>query len=378
VPDIVLVGIHKSFGDNDVLRDIDLYIPDGHLVTLLGPSGCGKTTTLMSIAGFEQPDRGTIRCGDRTLYDAATRHNVRPERRGIGMVFQSYALWPHLTVAKNIAFPLKIQRLRRDAVRARVGELLEMVELPGVGDRHPHELSGGQRQRVALARALAPRPELLLLDEPFSNLDARLRDRARLWLRNIQQELGITTVFVTHDQDEAFAMSDQLHVMDQGRILQSGTPQAIYRRPVSQFVAGFVGQCNLLSGVVATSPPQRTNAIAVDGLPGPLAADAGARRPGTPVVVAIRPEHVHLSPFETSSNGDAVTFCATVERSTFLGDHYRYELRAGDVSLVAQSPIELTDTQITIRIASADVAIITDEPSSDSKPPSTTSFGEAT
>jgi iron(III) transport system ATP-binding protein len=369
VPDVILRGIHKSFGDTDVLRDINLHVPHGQLVTLLGPSGCGKTTTLMSIGGFEQPDRGTILCGDRTLYDAATRHNVRPERRGIGTVFQSYALWPHLTVAKNIAFPLKIQRLRRDAVRARVGELLDLVELPDVEDRYPHELSGGQRQRVALARALAPRPELLLLDEPFSNLDARLRDRARLWLRNIQQDLGITTVFVTHDQDEAFAMSDQIHVMDQGRILQSGTPQAIYGRPASRFVAAFVGQCNLLPGVVATSASRRTNAINVDGLPGPLEADTGGRQPGAPVVVAIRPEHIHISPFDALRNGDAATFSATVERTTFLGDHYRYDLRAGGVSLTAQSPMQLTDTQITIWVASADVAIITDQPSPESMPP---------
>ena len=369
MPDVVLRGIYKSFGDTEVLRDINLHVPHGYLVTLLGPSGCGKTTTLMSIGGFEQPDRGTIRCGDRTLYDAATRQNVRPERRGIGTVFQSYALWPHLTVAKNIAFPLKIQRVRRDAVRARVGELLDLVELPGIGDRYPHELSGGQRQRVALARALAPRPELLLLDEPFSNLDARLRDRARLWLRDIQQDLGITTVFVTHDQDEAFAMSDEIHVMDQGQILQSGTPQEIYRRPRSRFVAAFVGQCNLLPGVVASSPSGATNVVDVNGLAGPLEANTAERQPGAPVVVAIRPEHIHISPFDALRNGDAATFSATVERTTFLGDHYRYELRAGDVSLIAQSPTQITDTKVTVSVASADVAIITDQPAPESTPP---------
>jgi iron(III) transport system ATP-binding protein len=369
VPDVILRGIHKSFGDTEVLRDINLRVPHGNLVTLLGPSGCGKTTTLMSIGGFEQPDRGTIRCGDRTLYDAATRQNVRPERRGIGTVFQSYALWPHLTVAGNIAFPLKIQRLRRDAVRARVDELLDLVELPGVRGRYPHELSGGQRQRVALARALAPRPQLLLLDEPFSNLDARLRDRARLWLRSIQQDLGITTVFVTHDQDEAFAMSDEINVMHEGRILQSGTPQAIYRRPTSQFVAAFVGQCNLLPGVVATSSNGRSTVVDVDGLPGPVVADTGAQPPGARVMVAIRPEHIHLAPFDISSNGDAAMFSATVERSTFLGDHYRYDLRAGAVSLIAQSPAPLTDTEITIWVAAADVAIITEQPSPESTRP---------
>jgi iron(III) transport system ATP-binding protein len=365
VPDVILRGIYKSFGDTEVLHDINLHVPHGYLVTLLGPSGCGKTTTLMSIGGFEQPDRGTIRCGNRTLYDAATRQNVRPERRGIGTVFQSYALWPHLTVAKNIAFPLKIQRLRRDGVRARVGELLDLVELPDVGARYPHELSGGQRQRVALARALAPRPELLLLDEPFSNLDARLRDRARLWLRNIQQDLGITTVFVTHDQDEAFAMSDEIHVMDQGRILQSGTPQEIYRRPASRFVAAFVGQCNLLPGVVATSANGQSQVVDVNGLPSPLQADTGTRQAGTSVVVAIRPEHIQVSPLKALTNGDAATFTATVERATFLGDHYRYDLRAGDVSLIAQSATQITDTKVTVSVAPADIAIITDEPSSE-------------
>jgi iron(III) transport system ATP-binding protein len=216
MPDITVAGLSKAFGQGLALSDISFSVRDKEFLTLLGPSGCGKTTTLMSIAGFQRPDQGTISCGDRIFFDRAGKVDLAAEDRNLGMVFQSYAIWPHLTVFGNVAFPLKIRRMKRDAVRRRVLDVLELVELAGYAGRYPHELSGGQQQRVALARALVYSPAVLLLDEPFSSLDAKLRERARAWLKHLQGELGLTTLFVTHDQDEALSLSDRIVVMNAG------------------------------------------------------------------------------------------------------------------------------------------------------------------
>ncbi len=201
MPEITVRGVSKTFGQERALGDISFSVHDKEFLPLLGPSGCGKTTTLMSIAGFLRPDAGTISCGDRVFFDQARKVCLAAEDRNLGMVFQSYAIWPHLTVLGNVAFPLKIRRMKKDAVRRRVLDILELVEMAGYAGRYPHELSGGQQQRVALARALVYAPAVLLLDEPFSNLDAKLRERARTWLKHLQAELGLTTLFVTHDQD---------------------------------------------------------------------------------------------------------------------------------------------------------------------------------
>ena len=245
-----VTGLTRDFGAGGV-RDVSFSVQRGKLVTLLGPSGCGKSTTLRCIAGIEVPDAGTIRVGDRTMADSARRLQLRPERRDIGMVFQSYALWPHMSVFENVAFPLRMRRERTAAIRPRVEEMLELVGLAGMGKRRPGQLSGGQQQRVALARALVYRPSLLLLDEPLSNLDAALRDAIRRDIGRLQRELGITAVYVTHDQDEAMMLSDQIIVMKDGSIVQDGTPAELLAAPESLFVARLLGQANVIEGVLA-------------------------------------------------------------------------------------------------------------------------------
>ena len=248
MPDVRIEHLSKSFAGTKVLDDVSFTVGEKELVTLLGPSGCGKTTTLLSIAGFQTPDEGRIGCGTDTFFDRSARIDLAAERRNLGVVFQSYAIWPHMTVAQNLAFPLRIRKMTKPAIRERVAEVLALVELSSQARRYPHQLSGGQQQRVALARAIAYPPAVLLLDEPFSNLDAKLRERARDWLKELQHALGLTTLFVTHDQDEALSMSDRILVMNGGRILRDGTPEEVYRQPRSRFVAEFVGQCNFLTG----------------------------------------------------------------------------------------------------------------------------------
>src|SRR3954463_8391990 len=234
-------------------HDVSFDVPPGKLFTLLGPSGCGKTTTLRSIAGLERPQAGEIRVGDELIYSAARRIFVPPNQRGLGMVFQSYAIWPHMTVYENAAFPLRVGRrkLARREIDERVRRVLATVDLSEMAQREATKLSGGQQQRLALARALVMEPRLLLLDEPLSNLDAKLRERMRFELKRLQRELGITTVYVTHDQSEALALSHAIAVMNRGRIEQIGTPREIYERPLNQFVADFVGTTNFLDATVS-------------------------------------------------------------------------------------------------------------------------------
>ena len=347
MPDLTLTGVAKSFGDNTVLHGLDLHVADGEFFTLLGPSGCGKSTTLWSIAGLHSPDRCTIRLGDRVVFDAG-RVDVAPERRNCGVVFQSYAVWPHMTVAENVGYPLKMRKTPRAGRSARVREALELVELGHLEKRYPHELSGGQQQRVALARALAHPPDLLLLDEPFSNLDLKLRERARDWLRSLQRRVGVTTVFVTHDQDEALSMSDRIVVMDEGRVRQIGTPEAVYRHPADLFVADFVGTVNVLAGT-AVRDGQAQARVRVEGLAEPLVVEAGAAVTGD-VRLTIRPEQIVVHPAGVAPG--AVNVVTTrVESHSFLGDHYRYVLRLGAAELVvrAASPVDSGD-ELTIEL----------------------------
>src|ERR1700742_535535 len=265
-------ALHKRYPDQDAavsaVDDVSVEIAQGELYTLLGPSGCGKTTTLRCVAGLERPDAGLIALGERVLFDASRGIAVPLNQRGIGMVFQSYAIWPHMTVFENIAFPLRVARGRRygrDEIRKLVDQALGTVGLGGYGDRPATRLSGGQQQRVALARAIVHHPQLLLLDEPLSNLDASLREEMRAELRRLQQQIGITAIYVTHDQAEALAMSDLIAVMDHGRIVQFGEPRAIYFRPENEFVASFIGAANLLSGTaVADVPAGGTGRLRLD------------------------------------------------------------------------------------------------------------------
>lgn len=331
MPDLTLTGLAKSFGDNTVLHGLNLHVAEGEFFTLLGPSGCGKSTTLWSIAGLHSPDSGRISFGDRVVYDGGARVDVPPEKRNCGVVFQSYAVWPHLTVAENVGYPLKLRKTSRRERSARVQEVLELVELGGLEKRYPHELSGGQQQRVALARALAHPPDLLLLDEPFSNLDAKLRERARDWLKILQQRIGVTTVFVTHDQDEALSMSDRIMVMDQGRVRQVGTPEEIYHDPADEFVADFIGTVNVLGGRAV--PDAGRARVWLAGLGQPLVVDADLATEAD-VRVAIRPERIVVHPAPVARD-NVVT--VKVRSAAFLGDHYRYVVALGEHDVVVRT-----------------------------------------
>ncbi len=262
MPDVKVTRLNKQFGDNTVLDDVDFTIRDGEFFTLLGPSGCGKSTTLNCIAGLEEPTSGAIVVGDSTFVDTARRIFVPPEGRNLGMVFQSYALWPHKTIADNLAMPLQIRKIGKDEQRRLIDDALDKVGLQQMRGRYPHQLSGGQQQRVALARALVYSPTVLLLDEPLSNLDAKLREQARAWLKRLQEELGITTVYVTHDQDEALALSDRIAVMSGGRMLQVGTPTEIYETPADGRGGSLRGAVQLPRG-----EHRRTHRLRRGGLP---------------------------------------------------------------------------------------------------------------
>src|SRR4051812_47348261 len=337
MPEIHVDSLVKQFTESRALDDVSFDVAEGELFTLLGPSGCGKSTTLMSIAGFQTPEAGRISVGGDVFYDAERRVNVPAERRNLGIVFQSYAVWPHMTVFANLAFPLKVRKTKRNAIRPRVLEVLGLVEMEQYADRYPHQLSGGQQQRVALARALVYSPSVLLLDEPFSNLDAKLRERARAWVKELQRTLGLTTVFVTHDQDEALSMSDRVAVMSAGEVQQIGTPEEIYRRPANRFVAEFVGRVNLLSGTVAAWEAGRL-ALELDGSGKQIWIDAEqAPQPNAQLTLAVRPEALVLEAAASSSLNGSNTLDAHVHSVAFLGDHYQYELESGPHLLTAQS-----------------------------------------
>jgi iron(III) transport system ATP-binding protein len=356
VPEIHVQNLVKEFGDQRALDDVSFDVEEGELFTLLGPSGCGKSTTLMSIAGFLHPEAGRISVGDDTFVDAARKIAVPAEQRNLGIVFQSYAVWPHMTVFENLAFPLKVRKLKRDAIRTRVREVLELVEMAPYEQRYPHQLSGGQQQRVALARALVYSPSVLLLDEPFSNLDAKLRERARAWVKELQGTLGLTTIFVTHDQDEALSMSDRVAVMSAGEVQQIGTPEEIYRHPANRFVAEFVGRVNLIEGLVSGS---ESGGVVVDvtGSPHRLTVHDGVGASGN-VTVAVRPEAVNVMRLDDRSVNGTNTWEADVETVAFLGDHYEYEVNAGSVALTVQSSRRVEGDRIKLHIPPDACAVV--------------------
>jgi spermidine/putrescine ABC transporter ATP-binding subunit len=310
--DIELVSVSKSFGAIPVVKDISLQIPQGEFVSILGPSGCGKTTTLNMIAGFNQPSLGDIRIRGRS------QGRVPPERRNIGLVFQNYALFPHMTVADNVGFGLRMRGAARSEIQSGVASALRSVRLENYGERYPRELSGGQQQRVALARAVAPRPSVLLLDEPLSNLDLKLREAMRLELKELQQQLGMTFVYVTHDQEEAMAMSDRIVVMWQGVIAQVGSPASIYRHPVSSFVADFIGKSNILK-IEGTSEQEATLDLRLSGSTISLRAKRPAHRQQAHFC-CIRPEDIAMlnSPGDAGESG-INRLSGTVRRVVNLG-----------------------------------------------------------
>jgi iron(III) transport system ATP-binding protein len=314
-------------------QDVSFTVEEGRLFTLLGPSGCGKTTTLRSIAGLERPRAGEIAVNERVVYSSAQGIFVSPNRRGFGMVFQSYAIWPHMTVFENAAFPLEVGRNKYSAkdIRDRVMRVLTAVQLEKLADRDATKLSGGQQQRLALARALVMEPALLLLDEPLSNLDAKLREAMRFELKRLQRELRITTVYVTHDQSEALALSHQIAVMHEGRIQQIGTPREIYERPGSQFVADFVGNTNFLDGTV------RQTSGSCCGIGTELGDvkvhSEQALHAGDHVAISIRPEDVELS--EVRPSGDNV-WEGRVAQKVFLGEALDFQVTVGPRTLLSR------------------------------------------
>ncbi|BBK29581.1 putative spermidine/putrescine transport system ATP-binding protein [Stella humosa] len=320
---VTLRHLAKRFGSVAAVDDVDLEVREGELVALLGPSGCGKTTTLRMIAGFIAASSGQILIGDKDVT------HLPPYRRNTGMVFQGYALFPHMTVFQNVAFGLEMRRVSKADIAPRVAEALRLVQLGHLGDRLPRQLSGGQQQRVALARALVIRPEVFLLDEPLSNLDAKLRLSVRIEIRQLQQSLGLTTVFVTHDQEEALTLADRLVVMSQGRVQQIGSPTELYERPANHFVADFIGRSNFLEGTVTAPGHFRTKG----GLDVAFA-DTGAGPRGAGVL-AIRPEKASLQA------GDAAgpnAFAAQVSFVTYLGSatEVRARLASGEEVTVTQ------------------------------------------
>jgi ABC-type Fe3+/spermidine/putrescine transport system ATPase subunit len=326
--DIVITGVRHDFGDFTALRDVSLEVAHGEFVTLLGPSGSGKTTLLRIVGGMVRPTKGRVSIGGRDVT------YVDSSKRGIGFVFQNYALFPHLTVFENVAFPLKLRRVKAAEVRRRVADALRLVHMEGYEERHPAQLSGGQQQRVALARAIVFNPSVLLMDEPLGSLDKRLRQQLQLELRRLQQELDITTVYVTHDQDEAFAMSDRIAVMSNGVIHQIAPPADIYLSPANTFVANFVGDLNFFEGEVArgtgghyTLRTQREVEIKIAGRPGGLNENRGGW--------GIRPERVQVG-FELNTSN---RYPAVVKTVTFQGSFYRLELEleSGD-QVVANLP----------------------------------------
>ena len=303
--------VFKRFGDVTAVSDFDLTVKDGEFVSLLGPSGCGKTTSLRMIAGFERATEGEIYIGDHCVSSHIKNTFVPPEKRDIGMVFQSYAVWPHMTVTENVAYPLKIQKVPKEERAARVAEMLKLVHLDKYGSRYPHQLSGGQQQRVALARALVMRPGLLLLDEPLSNLDAKLRESMRFEISSIQKELGITVIYVTHDQSEAMTMSDRVVVMSRGVIQQIGTPYEIYRNPANKMVADFIGLVNFVEGEV------QGDRVYISGTGVSFPNTSGITGSAT---IAVRPENITMS--RTSG-----TIEGTLVHRFYLGDAVDYRVQ---------------------------------------------------
>jgi iron(III) transport system ATP-binding protein len=332
---VKLVDLQRRYGDVEALAGISLDIHGGSFTTLLGPSGCGKSTTLRLIAGLDRPDGGTISIGS-TMVSSGSLH-VPPQKRRVGFVFQSYALWPHMTVTGHIVYALRARHTPRDEMRERVGEILQLVGLSKVHDRHPYELSGGQQQRVAVARALATDPQVLLLDEPLSNLDAELRTQMRAELRRVHDRTGLTTILVTHDQAEALSMSDEVVLMQLGRIIDIGRPVDLYQRPATHTTATFVGSSNMLKGV-ASGPAAAGETFAVE-VPGfSEAVHARARVPieaGATVEVAIKPEDIEI---RTGGAAAGNELGCVVENVIYYGSHTLLTLRAhegGEIELRA-------------------------------------------
>jgi ABC-type Fe3+/spermidine/putrescine transport system ATPase subunit len=330
-PAMRLEGLSKTYPGSTIpaVNNLSLDIYDGEVVTLLGPSGCGKSTTLRMVAGLEVPDEGSIHFGDKAVVITEKKLRLPPDKRDLGMVFQSYAIWPHMTVEENISFPLKARHFKSSEMKDRVANVLELVGMPGMEKRPGPLLSGGQQQRVALARALVTEPRVLLLDEPFSNLDAKLREQMRVEVKLLQKRLNIAILFVTHDQIEALSLSNHIALMNLGEVQQQGEPRMLYEEPANEFVRDFVGRTVLFKGSVKTSNPSGQIAVAVEGAPDCVvfgrAYDPDGLKDGQEVFIGIRPEDVEVQA-ATDSTTPAGTVSGRVVAALFTGERMEYQV----------------------------------------------------
>ena len=362
MPGVTLEGVTKEYpGGVTAVDDVSLVIEDGEFVTLVGPSGCGKTTTLRTIAGFETATSGTIGIAGNEV------NETPPDARDTGMVFQDFALFPHMTVAENISYGLRVRGDDSESIDARVEEMLELVELPGTGDRKVGQLSGGQQQRIALARALAPKPSVLLLDEPLASLDKKLRETMQVELLRIQRKLGITTVLVTHNQNEALTMSDRVVVMNDGRFEQVGTPESVYDDPATPFIADFVGNANLFEGTITGIDGEGVATVDCGGVT-IKSVNASGQRPGADVVAVVRPEKVGIGDAKvTADGGDTAesVIDGTVSLTQFTGGQMEYFVETGTgetITSIQQSDTVDIDTgdEVQLHLPSADIILFED------------------
>ncbi|MDE2837307.1 MAG: ABC transporter ATP-binding protein [Chloroflexota bacterium] len=328
---VKLQGLSKTYPGAQVpaVNELSLDVEDGEVYTLLGPSGCGKTTTLRMVAGLEVPDEGDIYFGEREVVVTSKRFRLPPDKRDLGMVFQSYAIWPHMTVEENVAFPLATRHMRRAEIRERVAHVLDLVNLPGLQKRPAPLLSGGQQQRVALARALVIEPKVLLLDEPFSNLDAKLREQMRIELKLLQKRLNIAVLFVTHDQIEALSLSNRIALMNLGILQQQGPPQLLYEEPANEFVRDFIGKTVLLRGKVQSSNPSGQVSVAIDGGPNCVifgrSYNPDGLSTGQDVYTAIRPEDIEVQPM-SGNDIPSGAIGGAVSAALFTGERFEYQV----------------------------------------------------
>lgn len=344
-----LQNITKRFGSVQAVDHVSLEIPRGSFTTLLGPSGCGKTTLLRIIAGFYEPDEGTIFLDDKRV-DQTPAH-----QRGTAMVFQDYALWPHMTVSDNIAYGLRMKHISKAEIRQRIDDVMRLIEMPAeILTRKPSQLSGGQQQRVAVARALIVQPHVLLLDEPLSNLDAKVRQRLRVEIRRLQRRIGITTIYVTHDQEEALSMSDQVVVMNHGKVMQVGTPEQIYQQPTSAFVAEFLGVTNVLVGRAVDGG----RAVTVAGSTIPIAAPDGE------VTVVFKADAAHVLESGSPVDSDAVIFEGDLAEVFFVGSTYRHYVTVGQEMLLVDCPHRSAGRRVRVAVPSGEFKVYPGAPAS--------------